>query len=94
MKRWLAGSMLFGLLAPLVVRLLILEHVRPSGMVVVSVWPTSLVLVTGAFGISGRMLYAFSVLLNVALFGAMGWVGWLVSRRCSRVKQAYMGDNS
>ena len=94
MKRWFLGSVLFGLLAPLIVLFLIRGHVKLAPLVAVSLWPTMLVMAHHIFGMTGRLLFGFSVLLNAALYGAMGYATGLISQRRKRVKQAYPGDNS
>jgi hypothetical protein len=86
MKRWLVGSLLFGLVAPLIVMFLVRAHVKVSPTVAFSVWPTMLVIARGAFGITGRALVAFSVLLNVALYGAFGYITGLISEARRRTK--------
>ena len=45
-----------------------------------------LVMTTGAFGMTGRLLYGFSVLMNAAVYGAMGWVTGLIFQRRGRQK--------
>jgi hypothetical protein len=88
MKRWLVGSALFGLLAPLVVLILIRAHVKLLPVVAFSVWPTMLVIAKGAFGMSGRVLIAYSVLLNALLYAVLGYVTGLVSQKCRGIKRA------
>ena len=62
--------------------------------VIASVWPTILVIATGAFGMSGRLLTLFSVLLNAALFWRDGLAMGLISLRHRKSKLLSLGSSS
>lgn len=87
MKIWFVGSALFGLLAPLIVLFLIRRHVKVSPLVAVTLWPTMLVMANGIFGMTGRLLFGFSVLMNAVVYGAMGWVTGLTSQSLRRRRE-------
>jgi len=61
-----------GLLAPLL--LLLIEHKKHliSPTVVLSVWPTSIILVTDPKGAVGWILGVISILLNGLCYGVLG----------------------
>ena len=87
MKIWFVGSALFGLLSNVIVLFLIRGHVKVSPLIAVTLWPTMLVMANGIFGITGRLLFGFSVLLNAAVYGAMGWVTGSSSRDAEGKKE-------
>ncbi len=88
LTRWFVASALVGLAASVVVILLLHGHVKVSPTVAVSIYPTILLVVSAPFGMSGKPLWVFTILLNALFYGLTGWLGAFGCRLWQRFRPA------